>query len=189
MKLKNKLRNKHTGFLKNGRHFLIALIFGFVVAACQDVKRPQMPANLIAQDSMVSILVDAYMINAARSIDNRIIVNKGVLLDSILYSKHHIDSLQFAQSNAYYASDLDIYKKLFLKVEEKLKIEKTKKDTLYAQYKRAKELQRINDSVKGARLDSLQDIYPKIKRDSIEQILKAALQKKDTILITKPSKQ
>ena len=118
MKLKNKLRNKHTGFLKNGRHFLIALAFGFVVTACQDVKRPQMPANLIAQDSMVSILVDAYMINAARSIDNRIIVNKGVLLDSILYSKHRIDSLQFAQSNAYYASDLDIYKKLFLKVEE-----------------------------------------------------------------------
>ena len=50
MKLKNKLRNKHTGFLKNGRHFLIALAFGFVVTACQDVKRPQMPANLIAQD-------------------------------------------------------------------------------------------------------------------------------------------
>ena len=189
MKLKNKLLSKYRGVLKNEYYFLIALIFGLIVTACQDVKRPQMPANLIAQDSMVSILVDAYMINAARSIDNRIIVNKGVLLDSILYSKHHIDSLQFAQSNAYYASDLDIYKKLFLKVEEKLKTEKTKKDTLYAQYKRAKELQRINDSVKGARLDSLQDIYPKIKRDSIEQILKAAHQKKDTILITKPSKQ
>ena len=68
-------------------------------------------------------------------------------------------------------------------MEEKLKIEKTKKDTLYAQYKRAKELQRINDSVKSARLDSLQDIYPKIKRDSIEQILKAAIKKKDTIYL------
>ena len=72
--------------------------------------------------------------------------------------------MQFAQSNAYYASDLDTYKKLFLKVEEKLKVEKTKKDTLYAQYKRAKELQRINDSIKGARLDSLQAYISKNKK-------------------------
>ena len=64
----------------------MALVFGLLVTACQEVKKPQMPANLIAQDTMVSILVDAYMMNAARSIDNRTIVNKGVLLDSILYS-------------------------------------------------------------------------------------------------------
>jgi hypothetical protein len=178
MKLKSRLHNKQTGFLKNGCHFLIALIFGLFVSACQDVKRPQLPTNLIAKDTMVSILVDAYTINAARSIDNRIIVNKGVLVDSILYAKHQIDSLQFAQSNAYYASDLDIYKKLFLQVAEKLKVEKTKKDTLFAQYKRAKELQRINDSIKGARLDSLQSIYPKIKRDSLQNLLKLATQKK-----------
>lgn len=178
MKLKSRLHNKQTGFLKNGCHFLIALIFGLFVSACQDVKRPQLPTNLIAKDTMVSILVDAYTINAARSIDNRIIVNKGVLIDSILYAKHQIDSLQFAQSNAYYASDIDIYKKLFLQVAEKLKVEKTKKDTLFAQYKRAKELQRINDSIKGDRLDSLQSIYPKIKRDSLQNLLKLATQKK-----------
>jgi len=184
MKLKNKLLYKHKVQLKKGRLFLIVFVFGLVLTACQDVKRPQIPANLIAQDTMVSVLVDAYTINAARSIDNRIIVNKGVLLDSILYSKHRIDSLQFAQSNAYYASDLEVYKKLFLKVQEKLKIEKTKKDTLYAQYKRAKELQRIKDSVKGATLDSLQSIYPKIKRDSINKLLEIALQKKDTTTLT-----
>ena len=189
MKLEKMFLAKKIQLIKKEYLFLRALVFGLLVTSCQDVKRPQMPANLIAQDTMVSILVDAYMMNAARSIDNRTLVNKGVLLDSILYTKHRIDSLQFAQSNAYYASDLDVYKKLFLQVQEELKIEKTKKDTLYAQYKRAKELQRINDSVKGARLDSLQGIYPKIKRDSIEQLLKLALQKKDTIQITKPSKQ
>ncbi|MDB9828124.1 DUF4296 domain-containing protein [Flavobacteriaceae bacterium] len=188
MKLEKMFLAKKIQLIKKEYLFLMALVFGLLVTSCQDVKRPQMPANLIAQDTMVSILVDAYMMNAARSIDNRTLVNKGVLLDSILYTKHRIDSLQFAQSNAYYASDLDVYKKLFLKVQEELKIEKTKKDTLYAQYKRAKELQRINDSVKGARLDSLQGIYPKIKRDSIEQLLKLVLQK-NTIQITKPSKK
>ena len=69
-------------------------------------------------------------------------------------------------------------------MQEKLKIEKTKKDTLYAQYKRAKELQRVKDSVKGATLDSLQSIYPKIKRDSINKLLEIALQKKDTTTLT-----
>lgn len=176
-------------FLKDGYHFLIALGICLFVMACQDVKRPQIPANLITQDAMVLVLVDAYTINAARSIDNRIIVNNGVLLDSILYSKHGIDSLQFAQSNAYYASDLEAYKKIFLKVEAQLQLEKIKKDTLYAQYKRAKELQRITDSIKGASLDSLQRIYPKIKRDSIKKLLEIQLQKRDTTSLTKTSIQ
>lgn len=176
-------------FLKDGYHFLIALGICLFVMACQDVKRPQIPANLITQDAMVLVLVDAYTINAARSIDNRIIVNNGVLLDSILYSKHGIDSLQFAQSNAYYASDLEAYKNIFLKVEAQLQLEKIKKDTLYAQYKRAKELQRITDSIKGASLDSLQRIYPKIKRDSIKKLLEIQLQKRDTTSLTKTSMQ
>ena len=189
MKQKNKPGMLQRMFLKDGYHFLIALGICLFVMACQDVKRPQIPANLITQDAMVLVLVDAYTINAARSIDNRIIVNNGVLLDSILYSKHGIDSLQFAQSNAYYASDLEAYKNIFLKVEAQLQLEKIKKDTLYAQYKRAKELQRITDSIKGASLDSLQRIYPKIKRDSIKKLLEIQLQKKDTTSLTKTSMQ
>ena len=189
MKQKNKLGVLQRMFLKDGNHFLIALGICLSVMACQDVKRPQIPANLITQDAMVLVLVDAYTINAARSIDNRIIVNNGVLLDSILYSKHGIDSLQFAQSNAYYASDLEAYKNIFLKVEAQLQLEKIKKDTLYAQYKRAKELQRITDSIKGASLDSLQRIYPKIKRDSIKKLLEIQLQKRDTTSLTKTSMQ
>lgn len=189
MKQKNKPGMLQRMFLKDGYHFLIALGICLFVMACQDVKRPQIPANLITQDAMVLVLVDAYTINAARSIDNRIIVNNGVLLDSILYSKHGIDSLQFAQSNAYYASDLEAYKNIFLKVEAQLKLEKIKKDTLYAQYKRAKELQRITDSIKGASLDSLQRIYPKIKRDSIKKLLEIQLQKRDTTSLTKTSMQ
>ena len=189
MKQKNKPGMLQRMFLKDGYHFLIALGICLFVMACQDVKRPQIPANLITQDAMVLVLVDAYTINAARSIDNRIIVHNGVLLDSILYSKHGIDSLQFAQSNAYYASDLEAYKNIFLKVEAQLQLEKIKKDTLYAQYKRAKELQRITDSIKGASLDSLQRIYPKIKRDSIKKLLEIQLQKRDTTSLTKTSMQ
>lgn len=189
MKLEKKFLAKKIQLIKKEYLFLMALVFGLLVTSCQEVKKPQMPSNLIAQDTMVSILVDAYMMNAARSIDNRTLVNKGVLLDSILYTKHRIDSLQFAQSNAYYASDLEAYKKIFLKVEAQLLLEKIKKDTLYAQYKKDKEQQRIKDSIKGAKLDSLRRLYPKINRDSIKELLKLLVTIKDTTGIKKTSIQ
>lgn len=174
MKLKNTLDLRFKNTLKKRNHFLAGFLIASVLFACQEVKRPEAPSNLIQQDTMVSILTEAYLMNAARSIDNRTIVNKGVLLDSILYSKFHIDSLQFSQSNAYYSSDLEIYKNLFFRVEENLKVEKTKRDTLYAQYERSEKSKRIKDSIKKQRLDSMQKIRPKIKRDSLYQLLKAA---------------
>ena len=151
--------------------FTIAFL---VVVACQDVKRPEAPANLIPKDIMAGIFTEAYLMNAARSIDNRTIVGKGIVLDSILYTKFKIDSLQFAQSNAFYSSDLEIYKSLLLQVEENLKIEKTKRDTLFAQYKRSEAAKRIRDSIKEARLDSMELVFPKLERDSLFQLLKTA---------------
>jgi hypothetical protein len=167
----------HAGLLaafRKWQYFLTACVLTFFLIACQDVKRPIAPSNLIAQDTMVSILVETYLMNAARSIDNRTIVSKGILLDSIVYVTYRIDSLQFAQSNAFYSSDLELYKKLFLRVEEKLQVEKTKKDTMYAEYQRAQELIRIQDSVREILLDSMQKVLPRIKRDSLSLLLKMA---------------
>lgn len=155
------------------RHIVLTIVAALFIA-CQDVKRPEAPEDLIPQEDMVSIYTDAYLMKAARSIDNRTIVSKGVLLDSIIYAKFNIDSLQFAQSNAYYSSDIDTYKNLFLKVEENLKVEKAKRDTLFAQYKRSQEAKRIKDSIREARLDSMELLLPKIERDSLTQLLNAA---------------
>tara|TARA_B100000795_G_scaffold92606_2_gene67726 strand:+ start:22650 stop:23198 length:549 start_codon:yes stop_codon:yes gene_type:complete len=178
--LKNTLHARVLAALNKRSHFLVACIVTSVLISCQDVKRPQAPSNLIPQDAMVSILVDTYLMNAARSIDNRTIVSQGILLDSIIYTTYRIDSLQFAQSNAFYTADLELYKKIFLQVEEKLKIEKTKKDTMYAQYKRVQEVKRLQDSVREILLDSMQKILPKIKRDSLSRILNKANVKKQT---------
>ena len=53
-------------------------------------------------------------------------------------------------------------------------VEKTKKDTMYAQYQRAQELIRIQDSVRETLLDSMQKVLPRIKRDSLSLLLKMA---------------
>lgn len=100
--------------------FFALIIFVITALACQDVRYPDKPKDLISQSKMVDILTEAYLANAARSIDNKKIEASGINMDSILYKKFGVDSLQFAQSNAYYASDVNIYLSIFQDVEKKL---------------------------------------------------------------------
>lgn len=98
---------------------------GFVIImialwSCQDVRYPDRPKDLITKDKMVDILTEAYLANAARSIDNKKIMASGIKMDSILYRKFGVDSLQFAESNAYYAADVNAYLSLFQDVENRL---------------------------------------------------------------------
>jgi len=97
---------------------LIFLALGFF--ACQDVVRPDIPEQIIPEAKMADILVEAYIGNAARSNNNRVLRMGGVQLDSILYAKYEIDSLQFAQNTAYYASQIDPYMRILEQVETKL---------------------------------------------------------------------
>lgn len=101
---------------------MIAICFG----ACQNVKQPEKPKNLIGKDKMVNILTEAYLANAARSVDNRSIVEEGIEMDSLFYKKFEVDSLQFVKSHAFYAADVNTYMILIQEVEARLqKMEKT----------------------------------------------------------------
>lgn len=108
--------------------FIIALIF----SGCQDVKYPDPPENLLPKEKFAEILADAYLGNASRSrsVNNRILRSKGIRLDSLLYNKHEVDSLTFAESNAYYASNIDLYSEIILNVEKILSEKKARIDSL-----------------------------------------------------------
>ncbi|MAN59815.1 MAG: hypothetical protein CMC08_08280 [Flavobacteriaceae bacterium] len=110
--------------------FIAFAISIFVLLGCQDVERPEKPDNLISKEEMVSILTETYLGNAAASINNRTMRERGIELDSFVYAKYGIDSVQFARSNAFYTSDLDAYAEIFQKVEQRLM-----------------ELQRVTDSL------------------------------------------
>ncbi|MDB2494564.1 DUF4296 domain-containing protein [Flavobacteriaceae bacterium] len=99
--------------------------------SCQDVQKPEIPTNLISQEDMVGILTDVYVSNAARNVNNKLLRNKNIKLDSVIFIKYKVDSLQFALSNDYYSSNLDIYRELLIKVQEKLKVLQTEKDSIY----------------------------------------------------------
>ncbi|NND63880.1 MAG: DUF4296 domain-containing protein [Flavobacteriaceae bacterium] len=115
------------------------LIILLVIVGCQEVTRPEKPENLIPRDKMIEILADAYIGNAARSVNNRMLRTKGIQLDSILYKKHQIDSLQFASSNAYYTSNLNTYTEMIKEVEQLLTDRKTLLDSLIKVEKEQKE--------------------------------------------------
>jgi|SRR5690554_640317 len=113
--------------------YCIIFIFAFILGACQDVKTPERPANLIDKDKMATILVESYLINAAKSVDNKSIMESGIVLDSVFYSRFNVDSLQFSQSNAYYAANVNKYMALFEEVESRLNEMQQKLDSVRAE--------------------------------------------------------
>jgi hypothetical protein len=149
-------------------------VFILIFWSCQDVKRPEIPENLIPEDEMAAVLTEVYLINAARSFDNRVIKDRKIKLDSFFFRKFKIDSLQFVRSNAYYTANLNAYSALFKKVEERMMLIKVTTDSLKLAFVLELEAKRIRDSICGVlpqiKADELQDKVfinsRKIKRDS-----------------------
>ena len=105
----------------------LALLIGlvFLTAGCgkEVVEKPD---NLIGEDKMVDIMYDLSVLEAIKSQRPLILENNHVNPSTYIYKKHGIDSLQFAKSNQYYATDLTNYKKLYEQVSKKLKDKKGK---------------------------------------------------------------
>jgi hypothetical protein len=113
--------------MKQAAFFFILTISLF---GCQNVKQPEKPKDLISKDKMVEILSEAYLANAARSVNNQAILDKSIKMDSLIYKNFGVDSLQFANSNAYYAANVNSYLEIFQKVETKLTAMQQKMDSI-----------------------------------------------------------
>lgn len=117
---------------------LIVLFLCLVCWACGD-SAIEKPKNLIDEDTMVDIFYDLSLLDAIRS------HNPGKLQsvkdpNLYIYKKYKIDSVQFAQSNRYYASDISQYKKMYQRVGRRLDRNKKALDSLTSKPVQAKEL-------------------------------------------------
>jgi hypothetical protein len=133
------------------KKYFLFILCGIWVS-CQDVKYPERPENLIPEEEMIAILTEVYLINSARSFDNKTIIQSKVQLDTFLFKKFKIDSLQFALSNAYYTSNLNTYNRIFVAVEERLTALKTRVDSVH--------------KIIGEREKRIQDSILQLKNDS-----------------------
>jgi len=159
--------------------FVILVLFLFVSCKKELVKEP---AKLIEKEKMIDIIYDLSLLEAIK-------YQQPLSLDSVesnptkyVFKKYKVDSLQFAQSNIYYAADYDSYKDMFDEINARL--DKEKKSTeikLKAEEKKAAKAKKAADAKKAAEAkkkklketpkDSVKNkVVKKVNIDSIKRI-------------------
>jgi hypothetical protein len=128
--------------------FIILVLFFSVSCKKELVKEP---AKLIEKEKMIDIIYDLTLLEAIK-------YQQPLSLDSVesnptkfVFKKYKVDSLQFAQSNIYYAADYDNYKEMFDEINARL--DKEKKSTeikLKAEEKKAAKAKKLVDAKKAA---------------------------------------
>lgn len=151
--------------------FLVVSILFFISCENLEVKKP---SNLISEDQMVEILYDMVLINSSKGVNKKLLEKNINNPEAYIFKKHNIDSLQFAESNAYYTFKNEVYKTIYEKLELKLTTQKTKLEALL------KEKNSIKDSIreqKKTKNDPL-NLDPKLK---FESKMRPPLKKRDTL--------
>lgn len=125
--------------------------------SCNKEKRPDKPKNLIPEAQFSDILFDMIVVNSAKGVNKKLLEDNGIFPEDYIFEKYNIDSIQFANTNTYYAFDLEKYKKILEKVQSKVQSEKKIYEAELE--KEQKEQTRKQDSIKALNIkirDSLQ---------------------------------
>lgn len=122
------------------------LLLSLVLWGCQEKQQP--PKNLIPEAKMVDIIYEMALIQAVKSYDYQLLNQKKIDPATYIFEKYGIDSLQFVQSNKYYASELERYEKIHDLVIERLIENKKKADSITPQLRELKEQAKPSDSIK-----------------------------------------
>lgn len=102
-----------------------SLFFGlFLLISCNN-SAVEKPKNLIDEDQMVDIIYDISLLDAMRS-QNFGSNTRYPTNTNFLKSKYKVDSLTFAKSSQYYASDYKKYKKMYEEVKLRFEEESNK---------------------------------------------------------------
>lgn len=126
------------------------------------------PAKLIEKEKMMNIIYDLTLLESIK-------YQQPLSLDSVesnpkkfIFKKYKVDSLQFAKSNIYYASDYDGYKEMFDQINARLEKEK-KNNELKLKAEEKKAAKANKNKPKKTSQDSVKKIGRKINIDSIRR--------------------
>ncbi|MHA7942766.1 DUF4296 domain-containing protein [Formosa sp. 3Alg 14/1] len=142
---------------------LIGLFFVLVsVTACHQVNKPEPPEDLIPKDKMVNIIIDMSLLTSSRGVDRHVLEKNNISLETLIYDKYNIDSLQLVKSSEYYSYYMKEYEGIYQIVNDSL----TKlKDKYTLENEKVEEVKKsIKDSVSKP-VDSL-----KLKKERAEQM-------------------
>jgi hypothetical protein len=105
------------------KYSLLFIVIALTTVSCKD-EAVEKPKNLIERDKMVDIIYDLSILEAAKT--QTAGVQNYPKSTEFIKNKYKIDSLTFAKSSQYYASDIKEYKKMYNEVKERLAAERVK---------------------------------------------------------------
>lgn len=104
------------------KHLFVLIIFlGLVACNNQPVEKPK---NLIPEKKMTEILYDMALLDAIRTQAPYSPGKSTINTREFIYRKYKVDSIQLVQSNRYYIAQIELYKKMYEQVNERLTKEK-----------------------------------------------------------------
>lgn len=150
------------------------LVFFAILMSCNKevVKKPD---NLIEQDKMVDVMYDLTLLSAIKIQNSSLPNAEAINSNEYIYKKYKIDSLQFVQSNIYYASDSKEYKKMIEEIKKRLDKKKSLADSIVKiKAKKALIIKKKQEKLKQIRIkDSIakakKEIKPVKETDSIKK--------------------
>ena len=141
--------------MKHIYSILLGLLLLFF--ACDNKAKPKKPDNLIPKDKMEKIIYDLYIVTSAKGTNKKVLEQNNIVPETYILTKYNIDSLQFAESNNYYAFDSEGYKAIIDNVKARLQEEK----------KYFEELQKKEGQAAKRRRDSLKKTNKSRTKDSV----------------------
>jgi len=166
------------------KQFVPYLCVVLLVASC-GFGGPKKPKNLISKKNMVNILIDAKLLVTATSANKSILENHGMQLNSYIFDKYGIDSLQFAESNNYYAYNIKDYEEIYANVSDSL--ERLKVALKELELKEEKKKKKETDSINALTAKDSLVVNPKAKDSLNKDVLKRAVKLDEGVLINPAS--
>ena len=105
---------------------LLSLILGILMVVSCVEKIIEKPDDLIPREKMTQLLYDLAILNAAKSTNSALLQEHFDSPTHFLFEQYGVDSLQFVNSDLYYASQPLVYEAIYKEVSAKLDAEKEK---------------------------------------------------------------
>ena len=155
------------------------IILSIFISCKKDIIKT--PNHLIEKEKMVNIMYDLSLLDAIKVQNPSSLDTFNINPNDYIFKKYKIDSIQFAQSNIFYAADYKEYEKMFKKIKARLENNKSlveslikaqkKKDILLKKEKQKLKIKRDADSIKKVK----KELKTAKDADSIKKIKKRNL--------------
>lgn len=147
--------------------FTILVLITTLVSCTKDgIKKPD---NLIEQNKMVDILYDISLLSAIKNQNSNPRDSLNINSNKYIFTKYKIDSLQFVNSNLYYAANYKTYKIMYDQIKARLDKNKSEVDhVIKAKVKKETSLLKAKEKL---RLKKEKDSIVKVKKQ--KQVKKA----------------